>query len=105
MKTILGGISAPNDLRDISLLGGERDDETTTTNWGYQGKQISTSIRRVPVLGPEQIRTLPFGTAITILRTARPILTTLRTWTSRKDAALLRTQQQKTEKLLPNRGQ
>ena len=35
------------------------------------------SIRRVPILPPDRIRTLPFGTGITLLRSAPPIVTDL----------------------------
>jgi type IV secretion system protein VirD4 len=43
---------------------------------------------------PNVLRTLPFGTSVTMLRTARPIITTLRPWTNRPDARQL--QQQRT---------
>jgi hypothetical protein len=46
-------------------------------------------MRRVPVMPPETIRTLPFGTALVLLRSAPPLVTDLRPWTSRKDARQL----------------
>jgi len=86
VKVILGGISAPADLRDTSLLIGERDDQyATTTRTETGGKTLQTTLRRVPVMAPEAIRTLPFGTAITLLRAAKPIITTLRPYTARRD--------------------
>jgi hypothetical protein len=36
-----------------------------------------------------RLRTLPFGTAVLLLRSAPPILLQLRPWTRRRDAALL----------------
>jgi hypothetical protein len=39
---------------------------------------------------PETIRTLPFGTALVLLRSAPPLVTDLRSWTTRKDADQLR---------------
>jgi len=37
----------------------------------------------VAVMPPERIRTLPFGTGLVLLRSTRPIVTTLRAWTRR----------------------
>jgi hypothetical protein len=36
---------------------------------------------------PETIRTLPFGTALVLLRSAPPLVTDLRAWTARRDAS------------------
>jgi pimeloyl-ACP methyl ester carboxylesterase len=43
--------------------------------------QVITTARRVPILPPERIRTLPFGTGLVLFRSAPPIITTLRRWT------------------------
>jgi type IV secretory pathway TraG/TraD family ATPase VirD4 len=98
VKIILGGASSPSDLRDISTLIGERD-ETTTSDTRSETGGLSTqrSIRRVPIMPPETIRTLPFGTGVTLLRSTRPIVTDLRPWTSRKDAAGLREHRRRLE--------
>lgn len=40
--------------------------------------------RRVAIMPPDRIRTLPFGTALILLRSARPIVTALRPWTKRR---------------------
>jgi type IV secretion system protein VirD4 len=39
---------------------------------------------------PEAIRTLPFGTALVLLRSAPPLVTNLRPWTARAEASQLR---------------
>lgn len=91
VKILLGGGSNSRDLQDLSTLIGERDeltDSVTTDAYGAHSNQ--RSIRRVPILPPDTLRTLPFGTGVVMLRTARPIITTLRAWTSRPDAAQLR---------------
>ena len=49
---------------------------------------------------PETIRTLPFGTGITLLRSAPPIVTDLRAWTTREDAATLKADRTEVEALL-----
>lgn len=91
VKIILGGGSHTRDLADISTLLGERDELTasTTTDRGG-GKSWQQSVRRVPVIPADVLRTLPFGTAIVLLRTARPIVTHLTPWTARPEAARLR---------------
>ena len=82
VKIILGGSSNSRDLHDLSPLIGERDEHTDTITLGDHGSRThQRSIRRVPVLPPDRIRTLPFGTAITLLRTAPPIIADLRAWT------------------------
>lgn len=91
VKIILGGGSHTRDLADISALLGERDETTASTSMDRGGgKSWQQSVRRVPVIPTDVLRTLPFGTAIVLLRTARPIVTTLTPWTARPDAAQLR---------------
>ncbi|MDR2566725.1 MAG: TraM recognition domain-containing protein [Bifidobacteriaceae bacterium] len=86
VKIILGGASSPADLRDISTLIGERDEAVTSdTRSETGGLSTQRSIRRVPIMPPEAIRTLPFGTGVVLLRSARPIIADLRPWPSRKD--------------------
>ena len=101
VKIILGGASSTSDLRDISTLIGERD-ETTTSDTRSETGGLSTqrSIRRVPIMPPETIRTLLFGTGITLLRSTRPIITDLRAWTKRKDGKQLSTDRANVERQL-----
>jgi hypothetical protein len=47
------------------------------------------SIRRVPIMPPDRIRTLPFGTGLVLLRSARPIVTDLHPWPNRSDEGQL----------------
>lgn len=90
VKVILGGTSSAADLRDLSALLGEKDEVTDSLTVGYDGtRSLQRSLRRVPVLPPERIRTLPFGTGLVLLRAAPPIIATLRPWTRRPDAAQL----------------
>jgi type IV secretory pathway TraG/TraD family ATPase VirD4 len=92
VKIILGGGSNSRDLQDLSTLIGERDETTDSVSTdAYGGHSNQRSIRRVPILPPDVLRTLPFGTGIVMLRSARPIVTDLRAWTRRRDAAELRT--------------
>lgn len=52
----------------------------------YGSRSLQRSIRRVPVMPPETIRTLPSGIGLVLLRSAPPVVTALRPWTTRKDA-------------------
>jgi type IV secretory pathway TraG/TraD family ATPase VirD4 len=106
VKIILGGGSAPSDLRDISTLAGERDEVTWSTTLGETGRRSTQSAtRRVPVLPPEQIRTMPFGQALTMFRFAPPIITQLRPWTARPDHKTIKAHQGEVETLIRQAAQ
>jgi type IV secretion system protein VirD4 len=60
-------------------------------------------IRRVPVMPPEVIRTLPFGTALVLLRSAPLLVTDLRPWFDRKNAARIRQDRVEVEAALRRR--
>lgn len=101
VKIILGGASSSRDLQDLSTLIGERDEYTDSVTLGDRGTRSNQrSVRRVPILPPDRIRTLPFGTGITLLRSAPPIVTDLRAWPSRPDATQLRNDRTELEALL-----
>ncbi|MGE3835163.1 MAG: type IV secretory system conjugative DNA transfer family protein [Acidimicrobiia bacterium] len=104
VKIILGGASNSKDLHDLTTLIGERDEVTDSTTVGDHGSRTAQrSIRRVPIMPPDAIRTLPFGTALVLLRSAPPIVTRLRTWTQRPDATRLRADRTEVEALLQQR--
>jgi type IV secretion system protein VirD4 len=91
VKIVLGGASNSRDLHDLSTLIGERDETTDSTTIGDHGsRSAQRSIRRVPIMPPDTIRTLPFGTGLIMLRAAPPIIASLRMWTTRPDAQTLR---------------
>src|SRR5699024_3864008 len=101
VKIILGGASNSRDLQDLSTLIGERDEYTDSVTLGDHGTRSNQrSVRRVPILPPDRIRTLPFGTGVTLLRSAPPIVTDLRAWPSRPDADQLREDRAEIEALL-----
>jgi type IV secretion system protein VirD4 len=104
VKIILGGTSAARDLQDLSALIGERDERTDTISVGdYGSRSLQRSTRRVSVMPPETIRTLPFGTGLVLLRSAAPLVVDLRPWTKRPDAAEIRTARSQVEKDLRRR--
>ncbi|WP_137843353.1 TraM recognition domain-containing protein [Microbacterium sp. 2FI] len=98
VKIILGGASNSRDLQDLSTLIGERDEATDSTTVGDRGSRSSQrSVRRVAIMPPETIRTLPFGTGLILLRSAPPIIARLRAWTSRPDRKTLQDDRAKVE--------
>jgi type IV secretion system protein VirD4 len=104
VKVILGGTSSARDLQDLSALIGERDERTDTVSVGdYGSRSLQRSIRRVPVMPPEAIRTLPFGTALVLLRSAPPLVTDMRPWTARRDASAIHSDRTEVEHHLRRR--
>ena len=105
VKVILGGASNSRDLHDLTTLIGDRDEVTDSTTIGDHGsRSAQRSIRRVPIMPPDAIRTLPFGTALVLLRSAPPIVTRMRLWTARPDAAQLRADRAGIEAALQRRS-
>ncbi|WP_449283745.1 type IV secretory system conjugative DNA transfer family protein [Leucobacter sp.] len=101
VKVILGGASNSRDLQDLATLIGERDEYTDSVTLGDHGTRSNQrSVRRVPILPPDRIRMLPFGTGVTLLRAAPPIITDLRAWPSRSDADQLKTDRAEIETIL-----
>lgn len=100
-KIILGGASNSRDLQDLSTLIGERDEFTDSITLGDYGSRTNQrSIRRVPILPPDRIRTMPFGTGVVLLRSAPPIITDLMPWTRRPNATDLKHERREIEELL-----
>lgn len=100
-KIILGGASNSRDLQDLSTLIGERDEFTDSVTLGDHGSRSNQrSIRRVPILPPDRIRTLPFGTGVILLRSAPPIIADLHPWPERSDGQQLKADRAAVESLL-----
>jgi type IV secretory pathway TraG/TraD family ATPase VirD4 len=90
VKVVLGGGSNARDLADLASLIGDRDELTEQLSRDTRGSRSTTStVRRVPVMDTSRLRTLPFGTAVLLLRTAPPIVLELRPWTARADGPAL----------------
>ena len=83
-KVMLGGASSSMDLQKLSVLLGERDEHTDSVTVGdYAPRSIQRSTRRMAIMPPERVRTLPFGIGRVLLRSAPPIVATLRRCTER----------------------
>ncbi len=106
VKIVLGGASNSKDLQDLSTLIGDRDEYTDSVTLGDRGSRSNQrSVRRVPILPPDRVRTMPFGTGVILLRAAPPIITDLRPWPQRGDAAQLRRDRAAVEQLLERPAQ
>ncbi|MBX3194908.1 MAG: type IV secretory system conjugative DNA transfer family protein [Microbacteriaceae bacterium] len=100
-KIVLGGLSDAKVLSDLKTLFGERDEVTESTTTDHFGNvAVQRSVRRMPVLTEDQIRTLPEGMGIIMLRSARPIITDLRPWPTRSEAQQLIVEQTEVEELI-----
>ncbi|MGC5171216.1 type IV secretory system conjugative DNA transfer family protein [Microbacterium sp. DT81.1] len=100
-KIVLGGASGSRDLQDIATLIGDRDEATDSITIGERGMRSNQrSTRRVPIMPPDVIRTMPYGTALLLLRSAPPIVTRMREWTARADASELRAERARVEEQL-----
>ncbi|MBK9740973.1 MAG: type IV secretory system conjugative DNA transfer family protein [Actinobacteria bacterium] len=103
IKLILGGSDDADDCRDISNLIGERDDWYATTSHSTHALAIDTnattssSLRKVPILPPDAIRAIPFGSAVMLQSQTEPFPLRLRPWTTRPDAPHLASQSQAIE--------
>jgi type IV secretion system protein VirD4 len=64
-------------------------ERSETIGAGSTGRSVSTSTRWRPILEPAEIRKLPVGTGLLLLRAAAPITMRLRPWTARRDAGEL----------------
>ena len=91
VKIVLGGSANADDLTDISRLIGEKEvkEWSQTVLAGSGGRSVSSSTRRRSILEPSDIRRLPVGYGLLLLRSARPIMMKLQPWTARRDAAAL----------------
>jgi len=91
VKIVLGGGSTARDLDDLSRLIGQREELQTSSSTSTDGRRsTSTSTSRVAVMEPHRLRTLPFGTAVLLLRSAKPIILAMTSWVDRCDGARLR---------------
>jgi type IV secretion system protein VirD4 len=101
IKLILGGGSNARDLEDLSKLIGTREERQYTESIGADGRRsASSTLREVPVMDTSRLRMLPFGTAVLMLRAARPIVLTMTPWTARPGAAELQGSRRRLEEVI-----
>ncbi len=90
VKIVLGGGGDADDLADIARLVGDRTErEYSKTRQPGGGTSVSASTRERAILDPSAIRSITPGHGLVLLRSARPIMLSLRPWTARRDARTL----------------
>lgn len=91
VKIVLGGSANAEDLRDISHLIGDRPSHewSQTIHGSEANRSLTSSTQWRPILEPSEIRRLPVGLGLLLLRSAPPIIMNLVPWTKRGDAHLL----------------
>jgi len=90
VKIVLGGGSNADDLADLARLVGERTErEYSETSQAGGGRSISAANRERAILDPSAIRSIAPGHGLLLLRSARPIMLTLRPWTARSNGPRL----------------
>ena len=99
VKIVLGGSANAHDLVDISRLIGDTETQewSETRHGGGATRSMSSSSRSRPILEPSEIRRLPIGQGLLLLRAAPPIMMRLRPWTARPDAKELTAARQRWE--------
>ncbi|MFT4188526.1 MAG: TraM recognition domain-containing protein [Aeromicrobium sp.] len=103
VKVILGGGSNTPDLKEWSDLIGERDETQIRVSHGTGllgslDRSESFDLRKTPILSVAQLRELPFGTAVLLLRSAPAIMLDLKAWNERADAGRLKADRKSVEK-------
>ena len=98
VKVVLGGQANADDLADLSRLLGEVEVKEVTESWARGGERtVTVANRHKPVLEPSALRTLPFGAAVLLLRSAPPVVLDLEPWTARSDAKVLQAERESLE--------
>ena len=74
VRVALGGLSIPQDLEELSLLCGEKDEEVASPSQTDEAKQSrSVSVRRVRIMPQDAIRQMREGTGLVFYRHLPPI--------------------------------
>ncbi|MER6138308.1 type IV secretory system conjugative DNA transfer family protein [Streptomyces sp. NPDC001815] len=98
-RVILGGLSLPPDLEELSLLCGEKDEEIASPSHTDDDKQSrSMTVRRVRVMPPDAIRQMKEGTGLVFYRHLPPIRYIFTPVWERKDVEALAKERKAREK-------
>ena len=99
-RVVLGGLSLPDDLDELSQLCGERDEEVASASTSDDDKQSrSTSVRRVRVMPQDAIRQMKEGTGLILYRHLPPVRYQFTPVWERRDVRALVKQQKMQAKL------
>jgi hypothetical protein len=83
------------------MLIGQREGHQYAESIGPDGRRSrSSAMREVPVMDTSRLRTLPFGPAVLILCSPRPIVLTMSLWANRPDAVELQSSRRRLEEVI-----
>lgn len=100
VRVALGGLSIPQDLEELSLLCGEKDEEVATSSSTDDDKTSrSVSVRRVRIMPQDAIRQMKEGTGLVLYRHLPPIRYAFTPVWNRKDVKELAKQEKAQAKL------
>jgi type IV secretion system protein VirD4 len=106
VKVVFGGGSNKDDLDDLSQLIGEYDVPEISTSHQTGGQKSHTeTTRQRRIFEVPRLQRIPLGYAVMLLRTTAPCIVTLRPWTKRKDARVLKEQRVQVEEQLRVEGE
>ncbi|MFI1291649.1 type IV secretory system conjugative DNA transfer family protein [Streptomyces sp. NPDC020792] len=100
VRVVLGGLSLPDDLEELSLLCGEKDEEVASASTSDEDKKSqSITVRRVRVMPQDAIRQMKEGTGLVFYRHLPPIRYGFTPVWERKDVRALSKQEKAQAKL------
>ncbi|KAA9394168.1 type IV secretion system protein VirD4 [Kocuria coralli] len=82
----LGGSGNDQELKRLENLMGERVVKERSKTWSNTGTSTGEQAHKEAVITVAELRRLPTGTGLLLLRSARPIVLTMSKWVDRKDA-------------------
>jgi type IV secretion system protein VirD4 len=88
-RLLIGGSTDVNGLRDAQALAGQVTDISSGASWGSGRASVNESARRENLFDLADLRTLPEGRAIALVRNLAPIELSVPAWWERDDAATL----------------
>ncbi len=86
VKLVGSGLDDARLAEDLSRLIGDHDVPVRSTSRGHRNTNETVSLRRQRILGPEDVRSLPRGTALLLATGCRAGLLRLRPWYERHDS-------------------
>ncbi|MFD4143055.1 type IV secretory system conjugative DNA transfer family protein [Streptomyces sp. NPDC058572] len=100
VRVVLGGLSTPQDLEELSLLCGEKDEQVASSSSTDEDKQSrNISVRRVRIMPQDAIRQMKEGTGLVFYRHLPPIRYAFTPVWQRKDVKELSKQEKAQAKL------
>lgn len=82
----LGGSGNDKELERLVAPMGQRTVKERSKTWSNTGTSTGENVRERAVIEVEELRRMPTGTGLMLMRTARPVVLSMSRWIDRKDA-------------------